>query len=1438
MNLLIIIFFLLFRLYIFDQLYSINETIDLTSYRIFSIDSKLKLFTPNNVYTINTDSASEVMILDSEIKPISGLNKFSSEFIEYHSNNQTYYLISMILINDSYNIIMIDSKGIVKNSLKLCEISEINENYEKKNIYQLNPNNFFITYLNNNDETIIKYFSINDNLEIELDSESIIQEKDINFISTGIQKLNEVNSSLGLYLENDIIHAILDHQGNEHNEIKDMVIIDNLNNLKSIDFVKGESISISGLVENQEIILAYLSNDNVLKIASYNLYYLVLTGDLNFHSNSEKEIFEINNVNTINGIYNINNEIYAVIYDDNNIKYINSNLNEEILPTKTSYFNNNNEFIASSSDNYGLIVNYKSNNNLYICLSLIDDPKNGETSENNSNNKSNNSNNNSNDSNKSQNSNNSQNSKDNNNKSSNSKTNQVENFESSSSSSIYSIISSSFTSSSFYHSLSSSSNCFSSSSSSIYDIKSSFSSFSSSSFYSSKSSSSFIENSSSSSSSLLLSSSLESSFSSSSSSSSYTSLSSSYIISSSSSSSFLNSESISSISSSSSYSNNIKSSSSSSSSNILEISSSSSSHLDSSFLSSDSSFSSNNNDNSLSSSSSYYSSSSISSNYINDNENSQQKSNSNSEFNSKSGNNNNEDSASSSHFECSDFSIIIDNKCVNLFDHMKIIINPLKILENNLNNTQNNNSNTSINNNSSNNSNEDPSKISTNFDKNYNLTTIEIYLDSITSSQIISNIDSITNVALYILSNFETASTKINVSNLNFNGIDAIHMFTDNNKNTLNRISLDYSFYLYDSNSNSLPPNATKISLLYCEKILKEKYNLSKLYISQIEYYYSSNKSILNTEYAVYSKSGKQLNLSYCKENNSLIQMEYSLDIFNFILWENYPLYRIIREQYNNLDSLEANESFYNDICYSFSSINNNRDMTLKDRRNNYYEDLTLCEENCNYIGINTTFNRSVCLCEVKTEINSSRILKKDFVDIFTNFKEALPSTNLKIIKCSKVLWETSCIKKNTGFYIQIIIFFVILLMIFLYYYKSIKIIREKVSKLLADRQNNKSVYFSNKTNLPNILKNLENNNNTIGKSLKNNNNNNPNILIMSDKSSKIIKNLDNSNSKASNLNNSSNYHILDNLKNLDDSKNIIIQNLHLLDNTQETVINKAQNINNDSSLIKEEINSKNKENIINKNTIKLYNNNSNNKELMNKRKSYLPKLKNILTEKFKKDNKLSITLYNLLKDYWRILKTHHSLINLIVYPPKYNRTNMKLAYILSSISLNLTLNAMLYTQDTISKNYYYKKSINTISYVITKQILKSLYCFIITVIVDMPINYLCMGYNELERMTNENNKKKYKNIQYIKKMDSGQKKFILYCFLIVILELFYIYYITLFCCIYQNSQYNWLEGAIVSILLGYLGAFFSSLALVFLNIVRKKTKKKWLKDKLDKIIE
>lgn len=60
-----------------------------------------------------------------------------------------------------------------------------------------------------------------------------------------------MNSPLDIYLKNDIIHAIFDHQGNDHNEIKNMVIIDNLINLNSMKIVKSESISISCLVENQ-----------------------------------------------------------------------------------------------------------------------------------------------------------------------------------------------------------------------------------------------------------------------------------------------------------------------------------------------------------------------------------------------------------------------------------------------------------------------------------------------------------------------------------------------------------------------------------------------------------------------------------------------------------------------------------------------------------------------------------------------------------------------------------------------------------------------------------------------------------------------------------------------------------------------------------------------------------------------------------------------------------------------------------------------------------------------------------------------------------------------------------------------------------------------------------------------------------------------------------
>ena len=44
-----------------------------------------------------------------------------------------------------------------------------------------------------------------------------------------------------------------------------------------------------------------------------------------------------------------------------------------------------------------------------------------------------------------------------------------------------------------------------------------------------------------------------------------------------------------------------------------------------------------------------------------------------------------------------------------------------------------------------------------------------------------------------------------------------------------------------------------------------------------------------------------------------------------------------------------SSDPFYNDICFKFSSEVNGKDVTLKDRRNEYYVNITFCENLFNY---------------------------------------------------------------------------------------------------------------------------------------------------------------------------------------------------------------------------------------------------------------------------------------------------------------------------------------------------------------------------------------------------------------------------------------------------------------------------------------------------------
>ena len=68
------------------------------------------------------------------------------------------------------------------------------------------------------------------------------------------------------------------------------------------------------------------------------------------------------------------------------------------------------------------------------------------------------------------------------------------------------------------------------------------------------------------------------------------------------------------------------------------------------------------------------------------------------------------------------------------------------------------------------------------------------------------------------------------------------------------------------------------------------------------------------------------------------------MSLINSTLAEYYAAYGI--------DIFDPEDLFFNDLCFPFQT-ENGTDITLQDRRQDIFQNLSLCEENCEYEQIN-----------------------------------------------------------------------------------------------------------------------------------------------------------------------------------------------------------------------------------------------------------------------------------------------------------------------------------------------------------------------------------------------------------------------------------------------------------------------------------------------------
>ena len=230
---------------------------------------------------------------------------------------------------------------------------------------------------------------------------------------------------------------------------------------------------------------------------------------------------------------------------------------------------------------------------------------------------------------------------------------------------------------------------------------------------------------------------------------------------------------------------------------------------------------------------------------------------------------------------------------------------------------------------------------------------------------------------------------------------------------------------------NNINKNLISINLGECEDLLRNFYNLSKnetLYMKIMSITQDGMKT-KKVEYDVYCKlKGAnliKLNLTVCSNSKISILLPFEIT--------------------KNIDEYNTSSGYYNDICYVTTS-EEGTDITLKDRKTNYFEDdKIVCQEGCyfsKYDFINLIAN---CSCNAKESPPSFADMAINKEKLLYNFRDIKNFLNFNFLFCYKKLFNKKGILNNYGCYLITIIILFHILDIFVFYIKQFSSIKMKI---------------------------------------------------------------------------------------------------------------------------------------------------------------------------------------------------------------------------------------------------------------------------------------------------------------------------------------------------------------------------------------------------------
>ena len=581
----------------------------------------------------------------------------------------------------------------------------------------------------------------------------------------------------------------------------------------------------------------------------------------------------------------------------------------------------------------------------------------------------------------------------------------------------------------------------------------------------------------------------------------------------------------------------------------------------------------------------------------------------------------------------------------------------------------------------------------------------------------------------------------------------------DNNEDLfIQDINIIYQITSTFNQNNNKYMNLSIIRLDECENILKKHYNISKeepLIIFKIEIH-EYGLLIPIIEYEIYNSKGKikSLNLSYCKNKKINITIPVTIDE-------------------NNLSFYNSSDDYYNDICYSFTTINGT-DIILSDRQKEFIKNnLSLCESNCEYKGYNLVSKNVECDCYAKDGISSD---SEDYFDrsiLLNNFIDFNNTFNIKIMKCYKLLFSTKGLKSNIGSYILLIIIFIVIIFCFIFVFKGYQLVLNELNKLLEIQLNGKKNI--NETKVKDEIKMDKNSSdNRINSKLNTIQINVDDRKIISPKKEKKKKKFKRKKKQILKtkieINNPirrKNQTTIENSK-INEGEGASSSHIGM---KPTKITNKIKKVNTDISIFKNR--EKNKKDM-----------NLNDYELNN-----LPYIQALELDK-----------RTFIDYYISLIKKKQLFIFTFYTKNDYNSSIIKICLFLFCFASYFIVNALFFNDSTMHKIYEDQGK-----YDLIYQIPQILYSTVISILINTIIKSISLTEENILSIKKENINLKKKYVKIIKRLKT---KFISFFIIIFFFLLVFWYYISCFCAVYKNTQIYLLKDTMISFGLSLLYPF------------------------------